>query len=188
MGLFLTLVCLSFCLSIFALLVSPQGGFWILQRQAPGHPYPRLPPFSPPQGTSVLPQLPTPASTSRPTSADLQPLASLGVMGGLGPAAPLASCAPLLCPQPTYHLAACSSPPRMRSVVLPRPCSRPLMIYLLAPRTSFCPREPDPARHLPPELLPLAALGHTQLSIHVLLLQTSEAGCVPDPGLAAGAT
>lgn len=33
------------------------------------------------------------------------------------------------------------------------------MIYSPAPRTSFCPREPDPARHLPPELLALASLA-----------------------------
>lgn len=56
------------------------------------------------------------------------------------------------------------------------------MIYSPARRTSFCPREPDPARHLPPELLALASLGHVRPSIHVFPLQTSEASWDPDPG------
>lgn len=165
--LFLTLVCLSVCPSLPFLfsLPSPFPG-WLLDsgKTIPPKSCPRPPRFSPPRAPGYL-------CTSHLASANL-----------VGQAARRGLLCPLVMPRPTYREAACPSPLRMRSVVLPRPCSRPLMIYSPAPRINLCPREPDPTRHLPSELVALASFGHSRPSIHVFLLQTSEVCRDPAPG------
>lgn len=122
-------VCLSRCLFILILLFSPppysQDDSRVLERQVSPAP-PQTCPLPP--ATGCLASSPPRSCRHLPlASADLRPPASQGKGWG-GPGSP-----PLLCPQPTYHPAACSSPPRMRSLVLPRPHSRPLMIYSPAP-------------------------------------------------------
>lgn len=160
---------LSFCLSILALPILPTiplprmaPGFW---KDHPPQVLPQTSPLLPTQSPGVY------LCTSHLASANL-----------VGQAARRGLLCPLVMPRPTYRAAACPSPLRMRSVVLPRPCSRPLMIYSPAPRINFCPREPDPTRHLPSELVALASFGHSWPSIHVFLLQTSEVCRDPAPG------
>lgn len=157
--LFLTLVCLSVCPSLPFLFSPPSP----LPRMAPGfwkdHPpqiLPQTSPLLPTQSPGV--PLHLPLSFCQPR----RPAAGRGLL------------CPLVMPRPTYRAAACPSPLRMRSVVLPRPCSRALMIYSPALRINLCPREPDPTRHLPYELVALASFGHSRPSIHVFLLQTYE--------------
>ena len=166
----------------------PLSG-WLLDsgKTIPLSPIPDLPPFPDPEpwGISALVHHLTSAHTAHLTCADLQLPASRGEGWGWARQPAAASCAPLppgSSPQPAYHPAAGSSPPRMRSVVLPQPCSGHLMIYSPAPRTSLCPREPDPTKHLPPELVALASLATAWPSIHVFLLQTPKVCWDPAPG------
>lgn len=84
-----------------------------------------------------------------------------------------------MCPQTTHRPA--PAPPSRNEVSCPvRPCSGPLMIYSPAPPPSFCPREPDPARGLPPELLgwPLAA----RVPVHSCVALQHRGRLGPRPG------